>query len=181
MAETYISLQTASGCSVPGDNFDNEMDRTGEAVNTIGITVSAGTTENDHLYTPSGDPSGDGGSGARDYEVRIDIQTGDTDMKISVDLHRINSSCAVQSSSSTSSEQDGGAGTLTFTFTSLDLGTFASGDRLRLTIHARSAAAHGNTSITYGTGTGRTEVDAPWTISVTGPPAGTLALMGAGV
>lgn len=167
MAETYITTQNTPSCSVPGDNFDWEMDRTGEAVNSVGITVSAGNTETDYFYTPAGEPGTDGGSGGQDYEVRVDIQTADADMEVSVQLNRVNSSCAVQSSSGFSSEQTADpAGQLTFTFSSLDLGTFASGDILRVDIACRSTAPHGNSSIDIGTGTGRTEVDAPWTISV---------------
>lgn len=183
MAETYSLTLTASDLSVPGDNFDNELSRSPAAANTLAITVANTTTETDYGFTPSGDPGTDGGTGARTFTVIVEINTGNADLELDVQLHRITSSGTVQQSSGFHGEQTATAGTKTYAFVSLDLGTWASGERLRADLKQRDTSIHGNENLTYDVETGGTRVDVPWTIAAGGPSPGlrTLSLTGAGI
>ena len=166
MAETYFVTVTASDLSVPGDNWDNEISRTAPGAATLQTSVPAGNTETDYGFTPAGDPSTDGGTGSRTWTVRVELDTQDATMELAVNIHRVNSTGSVQSSGTLSAEQTCNSASLTYTFSSTDLGTFASGDRLRVDFQARSTAGHGNSMIRHTiSGTG-TRVDAPWTIAV---------------
>ena len=165
MAETYFLTTTDSDLSVPGDNWDLEVSRTAPGAGTQNQTVSSGTTETDYGFTPSGDPSTEGGTGSRTWTVTVELDTQDAAMEMAVNIHRINSTGTIQSSGTLSSEQTCNSATLTFTFSSTDLGTWASGDRFRVDFQVRSTAPHGNTTITHTIGSSGTRVVAPWTIS----------------
>lgn len=164
MAETYSLTNTNSDLSLPGDNFDKEMSRSPAAASTLAVTVATNTTETDAGYSPSADPGTDGGTGAQNYTVTAEINTGNNDLQLSVQLARVNSSGVQQSASGFSSEQQATAGAKTFTFNSLDLGTWAAGDRLRLELRLRDTSVHGNENLTYDIETSGTRVDAPWTV-----------------
>lgn len=183
MAETYFLTITASDLSVPGDNWDNEINRTAPGATTLQQTVASGTTETDYGFTPSGDPSTDGGTGSRTWTVTVEFSTQDAEMEMAVNVHRINSTGTVQNSGTLSGEQTCNSATLTFTFSSTDLGTWASGDRFRVDFQVRSTAGHGNSMVAHTISSSGTRVDAPWTIAAGGPSAGlrTLALTGAGI
>ncbi len=165
MAETYFLTTVSSDLSVPGDNWDLEIDRTAPGADTQTETVSSGTTETDYGFTPAADPDVDGGSGSRTWTVTVELSTQSADMEMAVNIHRVNSSGGVQASATLSSEQTCNSATLTFTFSATDLGTWASGDRFRIDFQVRSTAPHGNTMIAHTIGSSGTRVDAPWTIS----------------
>lgn len=164
MAETYFLTETASDLSVPGDNWDNEISRSAPAAGTLQQSVPAGNTETDYGFTPSGDPSTEGGTGSRTWTVTVEFSTQSADMEMAVNVHRINSTGTVQSSGTLSGEQTCNSATLTFTFASTDLGTWASGDRFRVDFQVRSTAAHGNTMVAHTISGSGTRVEAPWTI-----------------
>jgi hypothetical protein len=79
-----------------------------------------------------------------------------------VEIARINSSGTVQGSTFTSAEQSlGTTGVKTFTFTSANLGTWTTGDRLRVSYIFRNTAKTPQT-VTIGTGTTNEEVITPF-------------------
>jgi hypothetical protein len=99
-----------------------------------------------------------------------------------VTLHRVNSAGTIQTSSSLSAEQTATAGVKTFTFSSQSLGTWASGDRLRVDYRYRNAA-HGGQSFDAAHGGTDNEVVAPWDTAaephaLTGSISGTGTLAG---
>jgi hypothetical protein len=114
--------------------------------------------------------------------VEMAVATGNTNVQLSVTLHRVNSAGTIQTSSSASAEQTATAGVKTFTFTSQSLGTWATGDRLRVDYTYRNSA-HGGQSFDAAHGGTDNEVIAPWTTAaephaLTGSITGTGTLAG---
>lgn len=107
----------------------------------LSCTVPKNTTERQFMFTPSGVPGTNGTSG--DYGLVLRISAGQSDIKISFQVHRVNSSGTVQASSSTTSEQAAGVGVQTHMLTGVDLGTWNTGDRLRVDIITRNAKTSG--------------------------------------
>lgn len=184
MATTYYLTTTASDLSVPGDNWDNSMTTTAPGATTLNQSVANEATENDYGYTAAGVPGADGTSG--NYTVTVEVNTGNIELTLDCAVARVNSSGTVQGGPTTS---DGGgqtasAGTKTYNFTSPSLGTWASGDRLRVTFTQVNANKHGGDEVcTHDIGSAGTRVSAPWTITPAGPSAGlrTLGLSGVGI
>lgn len=172
MATTYFLTTTPSDLS-GGNNFSNELSTTAPGTTTLSVSVTTNTTETDRGFTATDDPGASGGTGARDYSVVVDINTGNADLQVSIQLHRINSGGTVQASSAASGEQTANAGQQTHTFTGADLGTFVAGDRFRVDFILRDTTLHGDEALIYDIGDAMTAVTAPWTLSA--PAAPTLA------
>jgi hypothetical protein len=171
MAKTYYLSNTDSDLT-GGADFSKELTTTaGGDVTITGSTfsVSSGSTEVSYAWTPSGDPGTNGATG--NHTIEFDITTADTDIWLSCQIHRVNSSGTVQTSSSvTSEQQETTAQVYTFTFTSQSLGTWASGDRLRVDYRFRSARPHGNSTVGINGGTTDAEVVTPFTVPTTTIP-----------
>ena len=167
MAQTYFLSSSASDLSVPGDDFDNQM-ANAVGSDTLSQTTAKTATETSYGFTSANEPSDNGGTGAQSYTVTIEINTGNADVELAINLHRINSTGTVQASAGISAEQTATTGPLTYTFASLDLGTFASGDRVRIDFQTRATSLHNAEQLIYdlGSGTSGTRLLAPWTAVV---------------
>lgn len=170
MATSYYLTTTASDLGT-GSNFSNTLPATAPGTTTLALSVATATTETDFGHTQPGIPGTGGVTG--DYDIRVAINTGNADLQLSVQIHRVNSAGTVQTSSSASSEQTASAGEKTFTFLSQSLGTWAAGDRLRLDLILRDTSAHGDESLTYDIGSAGVRISTPWTAP--SPIAGTSA------
>lgn len=167
MTTTYYLTTTTSDLTTPtGTHWNYALSETAPGATNVSNNVSnAGTPPNeiDYAYTPSADPGTNGITG--DYTVTVVPNTTDASSTLYIQLHRINSSGTVQNSSSLSAGQTMGA-TRTFTFSSLNLGTWASGDRLRVDFSQEGTAAHGNATFDYSIGSTGTRIVCPWTNAV---------------
>jgi hypothetical protein len=131
-----------------------------ESASTAILSARKSKTEESYAFTEPNIPSTGGTTG--DYSIEINVTVGSTDIYLSVSVSRINSLGAVQSTSSTTSEQQATAGVKTFNLSSVDLGTWASGDRLRVNYYHRNANTKDTVVITIQTGTTNTEHVTPW-------------------
>lgn len=162
MSTTYYLTNTNSDLS-GGDDFNFKIlpDTAATATNTISVAASA--TETSYGFTEANVPSDAGVTG--NYSVKLDITTGSNAMQISIAVARINSSGTVQQESSYTAEQTGSAGVKTFTLTSINLGTWNSGDRLRVNYRFRNTGTHTAATNVIRFNGADTEVVAPWTIA----------------
>lgn len=164
MAITYYLTVTTSDLTTPtGAHWNYALSETAPGATNIANNVSNTATppnEIDYSYTPSGDPGTDGSTGT--YTVTVVPNTTDSTLTLYVQLHRINSAGTVQQSSTLSAGQTLAA-TRTYTFSSLDLGTWASGDRLRMDFSQEGTGAHGNATADYSIGSTGTRIETPWT------------------
>lgn len=163
MATVYYLTTTASDLSVPGDNWDNTLEESAPGTTTLDQSVPKAATENDYGFTQANNPSDEGTSG--DFVVTAEINAGDAALTLEVQLARVNSGGTVQSGpvGSDGGSQTATAGTLTFNFTAPSLGTWATGDRLRVTFIATNTATMGGAkTITHDIGSAGTRVSAPW-------------------
>jgi len=159
MPTSYYMSYTDSDLS-GGLDFNKKLLTSTEATNSISPSIDQASTEDSYGYTEPNVPSTGGTTG--DYSVKINVTTGDTDIYCSIAVARVNSSGVQQSISSFTSEQQCTAGVKTFNLSSVNLGTWNSGDRLRVVYRLRNAKAHGSQAITMQTGDANTEVSAPW-------------------
>jgi hypothetical protein len=116
------------------------------------ITPSSFGSKINYGWTPAGVPSTAGVTGDYSASVQMTLTSGTGSM--SIQLARVNSAGAVQAQSSISSTQSLSTGTKTFTLTGVNLGTFASGDRLRMDIIVQDGGGSGMLmTITFGAST----------------------------
>lgn len=169
MARTYYLTASASDLSVPGVNFDNDLNETGPSATTISITVSAGGQEIDYGFTLSGNPGTDGATG--DFTATIVLTTEDADMGVRLRVARVNSSGTLQTQGNYASEGEQAmvSGPVVFTWTSENLGTWASGDRLRLEFEHNGNQGHGNATIDYTISASGTRILTPFTAPAAAP------------
>lgn len=154
MPTTY-RLQNTNSDLTGGADF-NKAVTASVATGSANVSLSATETRTSYGYTASGDPGASGVTGS--YTIEFDCDTN-TFVQLSVQIHRVNSSGTVQTSSSVSSEQ--GCGQVSFSFPSQSLGTWASGNRLRVDYIFRNTDSGGQiATINYGRTTG--EVVVPW-------------------
>jgi len=162
LAKTFtLGPSTASGMPT-GADFTRLLDVTPAGAGSIVVTIASGTTEVSYGYTPVGNPGTNGATGDYTVEINVTVKNGKIDG--SVQVHRVNSSGAVQSSSSVTSAQTlSVVQVYTFNLNSVDLGTWAAGDRLRVDYRFTETGGHGDQDVTIGTGTTSEEVVAPFT------------------
>lgn len=122
--------------------------------NSIATTLSTTTTGAGDIdstrtvfaFTPPLNPS-QSGSLIGNYTVNVDVTTANNNHFLSVLLNRVDSAGILQSASTVSAENNiTTTGIKTFTFTNLDLGTWTSGDRLRVDCRFRNSAMNNQTS-----------------------------------
>lgn len=164
---TYQLSSSASGCT-GGADFNAEVLETGAASAGLSVDVLNLATEDNFGFTAVNNPSTSGITG--NYTVEVNVTTGNADLEISIAVARVNSGCVEQAISTFTAEQTATAGVKTFTLTSINLGTWASGDRLKVVYRFRDTSAHANEAATIGTGSTDAEVIAPWTLSPAGYP-----------
>lgn len=170
MSQTYYLSGTDSDLSTSGANFDKLLSPVTTTPTTLSYTVSQGVgqTVTGYGYTDIDIPSFKGASG--DYTVEINVTSANSSLNLQVELARINSSGTVQGTPVVSTTQSASTtGVKTFTFTNPALGTWTTGNRLRVGYSAINTQAHGgNQALQIGTGTTDEEVITPF-----GPPSRT--------
>ena len=159
MPTTYILRDTNSDLG-GGADFSKQLLKQTATGSTLQVTVAPSATELSYGFTEPDDPSTAGVTG--NYTVEVNVTSGSTDIQLSIQLRRIDSAGAVQSSSPISSEQTGSAGVKTFSLTDVNLGTWQAGDRLRVDYRFRNTNTHSNRSVTIQFNTTDCEVVAPW-------------------
>jgi hypothetical protein len=145
---------------------DTASDLTGETVNKrLETTGAAGSWSGQNLdkndtgltsivdgsfFTLSGVPGTSGNSSAGKYaDVSLDITTGNSLLRYSVRLIRVNSSGVVQAYGPLSAETTAGTSAIyTFQASFNGLGTWVSGDRLRLDVRIRNSSTTSGQSAT---------------------------------
>lgn len=162
MTTTYI-LKAANSDLSGGADFTRELSEGTETAGSISPSIAASATEDSFGFTPAGIPGASGGSGAQDYNpIEVNVTSGNNNIQISVAVARVNSSGTQQAISAFTAEQQASAGLKTFSRTGIDLGTWASGDRLKVVYRFRNTHSHSSQACTIETGTTSAEVVAPW-------------------
>lgn len=154
---------SASDLSAGGANFDNAFSKTAPGATNLALTITNTITENDYAFTPAGDP-GVGGTSTGTFTVTWVMSFANTDLQHSVQLARVNSVGTISASTAFTAEQTS-ASSLTFSFTNPALGTWASGDRLRVTFRVRDTSTMNNESVDYAIGSSGVQISAPWSES----------------
>lgn len=162
MARTFILSSTTSDLN-SGADFNLALVDTASTSSPLAVSVANNSTETSHGFTAPGIP-GLGGSSTGTFTVEVNVTAANSAIQISTILDRVNSSGTVQASSSQTAEQSAGStGVKTFTHTNPALGTWASGDRLRVRYLFRSTQTMGGAaSITIDRNTTSCEVVTPF-------------------
>jgi len=118
----------------------------------LSCSIVKNSTEREYMFTATGVPGVNGANG--DYQLILRMLVGNSNVKLSFQVHRVNSSGTVQASSSTTAEQLSSAGPiLLFSLASVNLGTWAAGDRIRVDIIAHNIKTSGSAiTITFALG-----------------------------
>jgi hypothetical protein len=164
MSTTYVLRNTTSDLS-GGDSFSLLLRQAPIGAASMGVSVNASATGDSYGFTAAGDPSDLGLTGT--YTVTVNVTTGNTRLQLSIGLQRISNSGVVQQSSGFTLEQTATAGIKTFNFPSTALGTWTSGDRLRVTYRFRNTFTMAQTCV-IEVNTANTVVVAPWTLPIIG-------------
>jgi hypothetical protein len=160
MTVTYRLTNTNSDLSGGQDYNKAILDPGSDTTGTTNVSLAASETRNSFGFTAAGDPGADGAAG--DYVVEMEVITGDTNVQLSCAVARINSAGTQQAISAFATEQAASAGVHTFNFTNPSLGTWATGDRLRVTFRHRNSHTHTARSISVNHGGTNNEVVAPF-------------------
>ena len=166
MSHTYYQTNITSDLSVASANSNTDLANNTGAAATLDFEVDKGNNNpyaNTIFYTDVDDPSDIGITG--DYEVTLNVATGDADVNAEIYIARVNSSGTPQAQTAPAAWQTLTAGIKTFNFTGEDLGSWASGDRLRVWVQLFNNAAHGVASMSFGVNTVDEYVIAPWTFA----------------
>lgn len=163
--QAYVLKAANSGLG-DGADFSRELSPGTEAAGSIAVSVAGGVGvfEDSYGYTRLNDPSTDGGSGGGyTYTIEVNVTGGNSGIDIQVTVARVNSSGTVQAShpSFSVAQRANPAGVQTHTLTNVDLGTWASGDRLRVTYRFVNRQTGAN-SLTIQTGTVNAETYPGW-------------------
>lgn len=151
MARIYYLSSTNSDLT-GGIDFNKHLTSNIATPSTISPASAASATEISRAYTQILHP-GSAGNVTGDYTVTIDVTVANSNVFVSVQIHRINSTGTTQTSSTTTAEQQissTGKKTFTFSHPSVNLGTFTSTDRMRVDYIVRNSTM-GNQSITIAT------------------------------
>jgi len=161
MAVTYY-LSAIDSDLTGGADFNKLLSRNTETAGTITSSIAQAATETSYAFTAIGDP-GTGGVNTGTFTVKVDVATANSNITISVALHRVNSAGTVQNSTAFATGQSAGTtGVKSFTFTNPALGTWVAGDRLRVDYRFANAAAHSAQNIIISTGTIDEAIDTPF-------------------
>lgn len=167
MAISYYLSNLASNLA-GGVRYSNRLIDTPDTAASITIPVTNGATEDSFGYTDAGVPS-TLPTGTGNYTVLVNVTTGTTDIFCQIGLTRVNSAGVAQTNSAFTAEQGMTAGQKTFSLTAISLGTWATGDRLRVNYRFRSNRAHGGPSqILIEANTVNAEVATPFQNIVSG-------------
>lgn len=160
---TYYSRDTNSDLS-DANSFSYVLSQTAGAPNTLtGFSVSKTANTYADLYTPAGDPSS-GGSSSGSWSFEINIVTAVNTIELVPLLYRINSSGTIQSGPIPATPANLTAGVMTFGWTDPALGTFATGDRVRVSLSFFNGT-HSNETIDIGFNDADSEFITPYTLA----------------
>lgn len=167
MPTTYVLTDTVSDLTGPGPNadFNNALGIGGAQINqTLSIAHSTTTArEVSSAFTEPADPGSQGGAGSQNYTVNVQVSAGNTAVTLQVRVARVNSAGVQQTVSAYTATQAMGAGAYVFNVSAAALGTFVTGDRLRVDYSFGSSTSMGGApSITLS---GTNNVVAPWTLA----------------
>ena len=156
MPTTYRLQNTTSDLNPAGaEEFRMEVSATTATGSTLFTIGGLGSTIG-YGFTAAGVPGTSGVTG--NYVVEFDCDTN-ANVRIEITLKRVNSSGTVQTTGTTKSGSTVGQGS--YSWTSENLGTWASGDRLRIDFNFfNDDAGSQNVTIYYGRTTG--EITVPW-------------------
>lgn len=116
---------------------------------TLGYTVSGNTTERGYMFSASGVPGTAGVGGT--WQLILRLAAANSSVRLSGQVHRVNSSGVIQASSAATAEQTVVAGVMVFNINATGLGTWAAGDRIRCDIIVRNTSGSSK-SITFTLG-----------------------------
>lgn len=163
MARLYFLSSTNSDLTGGADFSRALFYNNNAASTTLSISIAQAATEVSRGFTPLLHPSVYGATG--NYTVVVDVTTSNSNIFCTITLRRIDSTGTIGTSSATSAEQQfNTTGAKTFSFTSLNLGTWASGDRLRVDYSFRNSAAHQASSFAIGINDPDTRVETPFNV-----------------
>ena len=168
MAHTYYASNTVSDLTGGGD-FDFEFLHDAGTANTANTwTIAKQSTQAMDIFTEAGDPS-DQGDATGSWSFELNIVTGSVDAEANVYLYRVNSTGTIQAGPIECAETDANnylmtAAVHTFTWSSPALGTFATGDRVRVRVSG-TVPGHQNQDITLGWNTADSEFITPYTLA----------------
>ena len=152
MARIYYLSSTNSDLT-GGIDFNKHLTSNIGTASTISPASDAKSVNGQEIsraYTQILHP-GSAGTVTGNYTVTIDVTVANSNIFVSVRIHRINSTGTTQTSSTATAEQQiSSTGQKTFTLSSVNLGTFTSTDRLRVDYTIRNSAM-GSQSITIAT------------------------------
>ena len=173
MALTYFQRSDASDLTGPsgsgGTSRSLVASRTAGTVSANLSTgnMNAGVNCNQNFFTPSTDPGTDGTS-TGSFTVVIRFSTQNANIGVQVFLRRATGGdtggTEVQASEGS---QTAGAATRTYTWTNPGLGTWASGDRLRIRVLATNTSGSMNQSCVFGVDTSDDTVATPFSAGST--------------
>lgn len=168
---TYYLTKTNSDLSGGADFSYKLTTATGSAA-TLVVAVAGNATEDSYGFTEPGVP-GLAGATLTAVTAEINVTSAGVDFQLSVAVSRLNSSGVSQASSSFTSEQSGAStGVKSFAISNPSLGTWAAGDRLRVTYRFRRTSGVGAGSITIGQNTANEEVVTSFAL----PPSGMMLM-----
>lgn len=161
MARTFYLSSTASDLS-GGADFSLALLESTSASSPLVVGVTNSSTDTSYAWTPSGIPSATGATG--NYTVEVNVTAANSAISLVVAIGRVNSSGVLQGSEVTAASQSlGSTGVKTFTFTNANLGTWATGDRLRVGYRFTSSNSHGGeATVTIDRNTTDAEVVTPY-------------------
>jgi hypothetical protein len=172
VAVTYFQTSTASDLTGPsgtgGTSRSLVASRTagGASADLISGNMNAGLFCNQNFFTPSGDPGTDGTStGSFTVVVRISVQNANIGIRAFLRRATGGDTGGTEVEASQGS-QTAGAASRTYTWTNPGLGTWASGDRLRIRVQLTNTSGSMNQSATIAVDTSADTVDTPFSAGV---------------
>lgn len=130
----------------------------------LSSTVAKNATERGYMFTASGVPGASGANG--DYQGILRVDVTSSDIRLSMQVHRVNASGTIQASSATTAEQVANAGVQLHTLASVNLGTWNAGDRIRVDIIIRNVSNSASRTVTFHLGKRILDVVIPGNISM---------------
>jgi hypothetical protein len=172
MSVTAYFLSNNAEGTLTGGGAQNKKLETAPAAGTWSPAVGTSTTVYSSFFSPSGDPGVGGLTGL--FYIAVDITVGNTNALYNVVLNRVNSSGVVQTTATGTETTVGTSGTYFFKFAGQSLGTWASGDRLRIDVKIRNSSSMTAISaggVTYNYGSPQSAwASLPWNPNILADP-----------
>jgi hypothetical protein len=147
MARTYFLADLTA--DLTGGAQNNYLLPAPNSTGTLSETVASLATDVLFFFTPALHPNYVGALTGT-YTFLVNVTTANSNLRITSQLHRINSTGTIQTSITQAPEQTPDpTGSYTFTFSSISLGTWTASDRLRVDFRIRNTA-HSNQTMAIG-------------------------------